>query len=203
MRYLDTIHLEITTADTISNHSCSDWWMAPFRRQDLSSSTMIDSSCSVPTSASIWPRVVKETKCRIWICATHRGCITGEGWAWCSPPWGLLQYSKSNHLLYISENHRVLRRSQKTWKFYKKLIVSRNSFVALAEMCRDKNRSILMDWREVIERWKEHFDEHLNGAESASNDDPNNEGNVYISTESIINSKTIKLSIRTVLEMYS
>lgn len=152
MRYLDTIYriryrciqLEITTADTFSNHSCSDWWTASFDVRTYHGAS-IDSSCSVPTSASIWPRVVKETKCRIWIGATHRGCITGKGWAWCSSPWGLLQYSKSNHLLCISENHRVLRRSQKTWKFNKKLIVYRNSFVPLAKMCRDKNRSILMD----------------------------------------------------------
>ncbi|XP_065082900.1 cytochrome P450 4c21-like [Ochlerotatus camptorhynchus] len=33
-------------------------------------------------------------------------------------------------------------------------------------MCRDKEGGILTDEREVIERWKQHYDEHLNGAEA-------------------------------------
>ena len=33
-------------------------------------------------------------------------------------------------------------------------------------MYRDKNGVILTDEREVIDRWKQHFDEHLNGADA-------------------------------------
>ena len=57
-----------------------------------------------------------------------------------------------------------LYRSQETHKFYKKLNASRNGFVPQADMCRGVDGSLLMDEQEVINRWKQHFNEHLNGA---------------------------------------
>ncbi|XP_058816401.1 uncharacterized protein LOC131679682 [Topomyia yanbarensis] len=46
------------------------------------------------------------------------------------------------------------------------LNASRKGFVPQAEICRDKDGSLLTDNREVIDRWKQHFDEHLNGEEN-------------------------------------
>ena len=57
-----------------------------------------------------------------------------------------------------------LYRFQETRKFYKKLHASRNGFVPQANMCRGVDGSLLTDEQEVINRWKQHFDEHLNGA---------------------------------------
>ena len=59
-----------------------------------------------------------------------------------------------------------LHRTHETRKFYQKLNGSRRGFVPRAEMCRDKNGGILTDDREVIERWKQHYDEHLNGVQA-------------------------------------
>ncbi|XP_058064586.1 uncharacterized protein LOC131214225 [Anopheles bellator] len=59
-----------------------------------------------------------------------------------------------------------LHHSQETRKFYQKLNASRRGFVPRAEMCRDKDGSILTGDREVTERWKQHYDEHLNGAQA-------------------------------------
>ena len=61
------------------------------------------------------------------------------------------------------EEMELLCRSQETRKFYQKLNASRNGFVPRAEICRDKDGGLLTDGREVIERWKQHFGEHLNG----------------------------------------
>ncbi|KRF97428.1 uncharacterized protein Dwil_GK26988, partial [Drosophila willistoni] len=80
------------------------------------------------------------------------------------------------------EEMEQLCRSQETRRFYQKLNASRNGFVPRAEMCRDKDGSILTDEREVIERWKQHFDEHLNGAESTGNEGRDNGGNAFVST---------------------
>ncbi|XP_038106408.1 uncharacterized protein LOC119766088 [Culex quinquefasciatus] len=64
------------------------------------------------------------------------------------------------------EDMEQLHRSNETRKFYKKLNGSRNGFTPRVEMCRDKNGAILTNEREVIDRWKQHFDEHLNSAEA-------------------------------------
>ena len=48
-------------------------------------------------------------------------------------------------------------------------------------MCRDKDGSILTDDREVTERWKQHFDEHLNGVQE---EDQGSEGSDFIDTAS-------------------
>lgn len=54
-----------------------------------------------------------------------------------------------------------LYRSNETRKFCKKLSQSRNGFMPRVEMCRDKEGGILTDEREVIEGWKQYFDEHF------------------------------------------
>jgi endonuclease/exonuclease/phosphatase family metal-dependent hydrolase len=63
-----------------------------------------------------------------------------------------------------------LHRSHETRKFYQKLNASRKGFVPRAEMCRDKDGRILTDDREVTERWKQHFNEHLNGVQEEDQD---------------------------------
>ncbi|XP_058449191.1 uncharacterized protein LOC131429161 [Malaya genurostris] len=64
------------------------------------------------------------------------------------------------------EEMELLYRSQETRKFYKKLNKSRNGPMPRTEMCRDKDGGLSTDGREVIKRWKQHFDEQLNGAEN-------------------------------------
>lgn len=49
-------------------------------------------------------------------------------------------------------------------------------------MCSDEVVIILTNEREKIERWKQQFDLHLNGAESADNEDQDNKGALYISS---------------------
>ena len=79
---------------------------------------------------------------------------------------------KKRHLEELEcQDMEQLYRSNETRKFYKKLSASRNGFVPRAEICRDKEGGILTDEREVIERWKQHFDEHLNGPEVENQDD--------------------------------
>ncbi|XP_058449190.1 uncharacterized protein LOC131429160 [Malaya genurostris] len=78
------------------------------------------------------------------------------------------------------EEMELLYRSQETQKFYKKLNKSRNSPVSRAEMSRDKYGSLLTDGREVIKRWKQHFDEHLNGAENVGMGIQDDGRNVYV-----------------------
>ncbi|XP_058456434.1 uncharacterized protein LOC131433845 [Malaya genurostris] len=75
----------------------------------------------------------------------------------------------------------LLYRSQETRKFYKKFNKSRNGPVPRAEMYRDKDGSLLTDGREVIKRWKQHFDEHLNGAENVGMGVQDDGGNDYVS----------------------
>ena len=53
--------------------------------------------------------------------------------------------------------------SNETRKFYKKLNESRKGFVIRAKKSWNKNGRILSDEGEAIERWKQHYDEHLNG----------------------------------------
>ena len=53
-------------------------------------------------------------------------------------------------------------------------------FVPQADMCRGVDGSLLTDEQEVINRWKQHFDEHLNGAraeQQAEDNDYNGERN--------------------------
>ncbi|XP_058453484.1 craniofacial development protein 2-like [Malaya genurostris] len=64
------------------------------------------------------------------------------------------------------EEMEMLYRSQDTRAFYRKLNDSRNGFMPRAEMCRDKEGGILTDERELIERWRQHYDEHLNSAQA-------------------------------------
>ncbi|XP_052565015.1 uncharacterized protein LOC120421478 isoform X3 [Culex pipiens pallens] len=68
-----------------------------------------------------------------------------------------------------------LYRSNVTHNLYKKLSQSRTGFMPRAEMCRDKDGGILTDEREVIERWKQHFDEHLHGPEAEYQGDGRND----------------------------
>ncbi|XP_058839558.1 uncharacterized protein LOC131695048 [Topomyia yanbarensis] len=75
----------------------------------------------------------------------------------------------------------LLCRSQDTRKFYQKLNASRKGFVSQAGICRDKDGSLLTDNHEVIERWKQHFDEHLNGEKNMGTDDQGNGGFDYVS----------------------
>ncbi|XP_062704877.1 uncharacterized protein LOC134287218 [Aedes albopictus] len=78
------------------------------------------------------------------------------------------------------EEKEPLCRSQETRKFYQKLNASRKGYVPQAEICRDKEGSLLTDKREVIERWKQHFDEHLNGEENVGTEDQGSGGNDYV-----------------------
>lgn len=48
-------------------------------------------------------------------------------------------------------------------KFYKKVNLSRKGYVPQADMCRDLSGSLLTNECDVIERWKQFFDQHLNG----------------------------------------
>lgn len=64
-----------------------------------------------------------------------------------------------------------VRRDETAW------VVSRN--VNVLEIQRI---GVLKDEREVIERWIQYFDEHLNGAKSTGNKDQDKGGNVYVST---------------------
>ena len=80
------------------------------------------------------------------------------------------------------EEMEQLCRSQDTRKFYQKLNASRKGFVPRAEMCRDKDGSILTDERVVIERWKQHYEEHLNGAESTGSESQGSGGDDYVSS---------------------
>ncbi|XP_062707718.1 uncharacterized protein LOC134288053 [Aedes albopictus] len=75
------------------------------------------------------------------------------------------------------EEMELLCRSQEKRKFYQKLNASRNGFVPRAEICRDKDGGLLTDGREVIERWKQHFDQHLNGVENVGTGAHGNGGN--------------------------
>ena len=56
-----------------------------------------------------------------------------------------------------------LYRVNDTRKFYEKLNSSRKGYVPQADMCRDLEGNLLTNECEVIERWKQHYDEHLNG----------------------------------------
>uniref|UniRef100_A0A8D8D0K0 (northern house mosquito) hypothetical protein n=1 Tax=Culex pipiens TaxID=7175 RepID=A0A8D8D0K0_CULPI len=61
------------------------------------------------------------------------------------------------------------------------------------EMCRDKYGEILTDEREVIERWKQHFDEHLNGPEAEYQDEGRNE---ISKDEPVLATREVKKAIK-------
>ncbi|XP_055626490.1 LINE-1 retrotransposable element ORF2 protein isoform X1 [Toxorhynchites rutilus septentrionalis] len=68
------------------------------------------------------------------------------------------------------EEMELLYRSRESRKFFKKLNASHKGFVPRAEMCRNKEGGILTNEREVIERWRQHYDEHLNSAQTGDLD---------------------------------
>jgi hypothetical protein len=63
-----------------------------------------------------------------------------------------------------TERHRSIQDSR---KFYKRLNDVRRPFEPQVAMCRAKNGDLLTNKNQVLARWKEHFEEHLNeGTES-------------------------------------
>ena len=62
---------------------------------------------------------------------------------------------------------------QDSRKFYKRLNDVRRPFEAQVAMCRAKNGDLLTNKDEVLARWKEHFEQHLN--DGAEHDQPPNE----------------------------
>jgi hypothetical protein len=62
------------------------------------------------------------------------------------------------------ERHRSIQDSR---NFYKRLNDVRRPFEPQVAMCRAKNGELLTNKNQVLARWKEHFEEHLNeGSES-------------------------------------
>jgi hypothetical protein len=57
------------------------------------------------------------------------------------------------------ERHRSIQDSR---KFYKRLNDVRRPFKPQVAMCRAKNGELLTKKNQVLARWKEHFEEHLN-----------------------------------------
>ena len=56
-------------------------------------------------------------------------------------------------------------RANETRKFYEKVNWSRKGFVPRADTCRDVEGNLVADRSEVMDRWRQYFNEHLNGAE--------------------------------------
>ncbi|XP_055586813.1 uncharacterized protein LOC129739401 [Uranotaenia lowii] len=79
-------------------------------------------------------------------------------------------FQEKKRRLVEKELEELEHRYQETRKFYQKLNASHKGFVLQAEMCRDKDGGILTDNREMIKRWNQHFDEHLNGAHAGDQD---------------------------------
>lgn len=61
-----------------------------------------------------------------------------------------------------------LLRAKDTRKFYEKLNRSRKDFVPQAHLCRDCDGNLLTNERVVVKRWRQHYDEHLNGDVTSS-----------------------------------
>jgi hypothetical protein len=57
---------------------------------------------------------------------------------------------------------------QDSRKFYKRLNDVRRPFEPQVAMCRAKNGELLTNKNQVLARWKEHFEEHLNTSGSES-----------------------------------
>ncbi|XP_062534781.1 uncharacterized protein LOC134203956 [Armigeres subalbatus] len=61
------------------------------------------------------------------------------------------------------EETEELYRANNARKFYEKLNRSRKGHVPQPDMCKDINGNLLTNEREVIQRWRQHYEEHLNG----------------------------------------
>jgi hypothetical protein len=57
-----------------------------------------------------------------------------------------------------TKGHRTIQNS----KFYKRLIDVRRPFEPQVAMCQAKNEELLTNQNQVLVRWKEYFEEHLN-----------------------------------------
>jgi hypothetical protein len=86
-----------------------------------------------------------------------------------------LQSSPDKREAFIQKKGKAARRRdfqrnrsiQDSRKFYKRLNDVRRSFEPKVAICRAKNRELLTNKHQVLARWKEHFEEHLNeGSES-------------------------------------
>ncbi|XP_053661567.1 uncharacterized protein LOC128710733 [Anopheles marshallii] len=77
-------------------------------------------------------------------------------------------FQEKKRLLGESEEQQMKRLTQsgETRKFYRMLNAARSGDVRNITLCRDAEGSILADEREMIDRWKCHFDGHLNGAQA-------------------------------------
>jgi hypothetical protein len=64
-----------------------------------------------------------------------------------------------NEALIEIERHRSIQESR---KFYKRLNDVRQPFEPQVAMCLAKNGELLTNKNQVLVRWKEHFEEHLN-----------------------------------------
>lgn len=62
-----------------------------------------------------------------------------------------------------------------------------------AEMCRGKGGSFLTYERKVIERWEQHFNEHLKCMKNVSMEDQGSERNDYVSTVGGLAKPTLRL----------
>ena len=62
----------------------------------------------------------------------------------------------------LAEMEQLVRQNE-TRKFYEKVNRSRKGFTPQADTCRDVVGNLLMDKGEVLEWWKQFFNEHLNG----------------------------------------
>ena len=56
-------------------------------------------------------------------------------------------------------------RANDTRKFYEKVNRSRKGYVPRVDMCRDVEANLLTEESGVINRWRQYFNEHLNGDE--------------------------------------
>ncbi|XP_038106367.1 uncharacterized protein LOC119766064 [Culex quinquefasciatus] len=57
-------------------------------------------------------------------------------------------------------------RANESRKFYEKVNRSRKGFVPRADACRDNEGNLIVNKSEVLDRWKQYFNEHLNGDEA-------------------------------------
>jgi hypothetical protein len=75
---------------------------------------------------------------------------------------------KNAYQLARTKKRRLFRKKQSSSrKFYKRLNDGRRPFEPQVAICRAKNRELLTNKNQVLARWKEHFEEHLNeGSES-------------------------------------
>ena len=60
-------------------------------------------------------------------------------------------------------------RRNETRKFYEMINRSRNGFTPQADTCLDAEGNLLMDKGEIMDRWKQFYNEHLN--EEAAHED--------------------------------